>query len=256
MKKNIAVVGGGPAGLEAARVLSLRGHSVTVFEKGELGGQLNEASVPEFKADIRGLKDYLITAVNKQGVKIERKEASVDDLVSFDAVICATGSLPKACPLPGADKAFDAADVLNGKVKVGNKVVMLGVGLVGSETALWLAENGHDVTLVGRGPQIMKGVASTDALAYSERIAKAGMTICTNTTPLEIVDGGVMVKFKGKVRKIEADTVVYAFGAAAQHALYDELKGSGKEVYLVGDAKGPAKIMDAIYTAYKLSIKL
>ena len=194
--------------------------------------------------------------MNKQGVKIERKEASVDDLVSFDAVICATGSLPKACPLPGADKAFDAADVLNGKVKVGNKVVMLGVGLVGSETALWLAENGHDVTLVGRGPQIMKGVASTDALAYSERIAKAGMTVCTNTTPLEIVDGGVMVKFKGKVRKIEADTVVYAFGAAAQHALYDELKGSGKEVYLVGDAKGPAKIMDAIYTAYKLSIKL
>ena len=103
------------------------------------------------------------------------------------------------------------------------------------------------MTLVGRGPQIMKGVASTDALAYSERIAKAGMTVCTNTTPLEIVDGGVMVKFKGKVRKIEADTVVYAFGAAAQHALYDELKGSGKEVYLVGDAKGPAKIMDAIY---------
>ncbi|MEE0698260.1 MAG: 2-enoate reductase, partial [Oscillospiraceae bacterium] len=83
-----------------------------------------------------------------------------------------------------------------------------------------------------------------------------GMTVCTNTTPLEIVDGGGMVKFKGKVRKIEADTVVYAFGAAAQHALYDELKGSGKEVYLVGDAKGPAKIMDAIYTAYKLSIKL
>lgn len=256
VKKNIAVVGGGPAGLEAARVLSLRGHSVTVFEKGELGGQLNEASVPEFKADIRGLKDYLITAVNKQGVNIVRREATADDLNGYDAVICATGSKPKACHLPGAEHAVDAADVLNGKVKVGNKVVMLGVGLVGSETALWLAENGHDVTLVGRGPQIMKGVASTDALAYSERIAKAGMTVCTNTTPLEIVDGGVMVKFKGKVRKIEADTVVYAFGAAAQHALYDELKGSGKEVYLVGDAKGPAKIMDAIYTAYKLSIKL
>ena len=136
------------------------------------------------------------------------------------------------------------------------KIAVMGSGGWGTALALVLLENGHDVTLVGRGPQIMKGVASTDALAYSERIAKAGMTVCTNTTPLEIVDGGVMVKFKGKVRKIEADTVVYAFGAAAQHALYDELKGSGKEVYLVGDAKGPAKIMDAIYTAYKLSIKL
>ena len=223
---------------------------------GELGGQLNEASVPEFKADIRGFRDYLITAVNKQGVKLEHKAAIPSDLTSFDAVICATGSRPKACPLPGAEKAVDAADVLKGKAKVGHKVVMLGVGLVGSETALWLAENGHDVTLVGRGPQIMKGVASTDALAYTERIEKAGMNICTNTTPLEIVDGGVMVKFKGEVRKIEADTVVYAFGAAAQHALCDELKAQGREVYLVGDAKGPAKIMDAIHTAYKLAVRL
>lgn len=102
VKKNIAVVGGGPAGLEAARVLSLRGHSVTVFEKGELGGQLNEASVPEFKADIRGLKDYLITAVNKQGVNIVRREATADDLNGYDAVICATAASPRpaTCPAP------------------------------------------------------------------------------------------------------------------------------------------------------------
>ena len=96
--------------------------------------------------------------------------------------------------LPGAEHAVDAADVLNGKVKVGNKVVMLGVGLVGSETALWLAENGHDVTLVGRGPQIMKGVASTDALAdvykrqarYSDYADAANYvyTICVKNSDL------------------------------------------------------------------------
>ena len=92
-------------------------------------------------------------------------------------------------------------------------MVVLGVGLVGSETALHLAETGHKVTLVGRKPTIMKGVAATDFLAYSERIAKTDMEVCTSTTPLEIVADGVMVEHKGQKRKIGADTVLYAFGA-------------------------------------------
>ncbi len=257
-KKNIAVVGGGPGGLEAARVLKLRGHDVTIFEKGDLGGQLNEASVPDFKSDIRFLKESMIIAVEKLNIPIIKKEATLADLKGFDAVVCATGSTPKKAPLPGADLpiAVDAADVLKGIKPAGKSVVVLGVGLVGSETALYLAENGHAVTLVGRKPTIMSGVAATDYLAYTDRIAKTDMVVCTSTTPLEIVEDGVMVQHKGQIRKIPADTVIYAFGAKGEQGLYQQLKEAGVDAHLVGDATVPGKIMDAIHTAYRLGLKL
>ena len=136
------------------------------------------------------------------------------------------------------------------------RVVVLGVGLGGSETALHLAETGHKVTLVGRKPTIMKGVAATDFLAYSERIAQTDMEVCTSTTPLEIVADGVLVEHKGQKRKIEADTVLYAFGAKSEQDLYRTLKEQGKEAYLVGDAVHPDKIMDAIHTGYRLGLRL
>ena len=258
VKRNIAVVGAGPAGLETARVLKLRGHDVTIFEKGKKGGQLTEASVPEFKADIRLLRDSMITAVEKLQIPVIEKEATAEDLASFDAVVCATGSTPKKSPIPGAELpiAADASEFLTGKREVGHRVVVLGVGLVGSETALHLAETGHKVTLVGRKPTIMKGVAATDFLAYSERIAQTDMEVCTSTTPLEIVADGVLVEHKGQKRKIEADTVLYAFGAKPEQDLYHTLKDQGKETYLVGDAIHPDKIMDAIHTGYRLGLKL
>lgn len=256
--RNIAVIGAGPAGLEAARVLKLRGHQVTIFEKDKMGGQLQEASVPEFKADIRALKVSMITAVEKLQIPIVSKAVSAGELMEYDAVVCATGSTTKKPTLPGIEReiAVDVSDVLTDKRQVGKNVVVLGVGLVGSETALHLAEMGHNVTLVGRKPSIMKGVAVTDFLAYSERIAKTDMTICTSTTPLEIVEDGVMVEHCGKTRKILADSVVYAFGAKAEQDLYKELKSKGKETYLIGDAVFPAKIMDAVHTGYRLGLKL
>ena len=257
-KRRIAVIGGGPGGMEAARVLKLRGHDVTIFEKAKLGGQLIEAAVPEFKADIRPLTRSLITAVEKLQVPVIQKEAQAADLAEYDAVVCATGSVSKKPTLPGIEQpiAVDAFDILNGTKKAGKRVVVLGVGLVGSETALYLAETGHDVTLVGRKPTIMKGVAATDFLVYSERIKNTDMKVCTLTTPLEIAEDGVIVEHKGKSRKIEADTVIYAFGANVEQSLYKELKEQGKEAYLIGDAVHPGKIMDAIHTGYRVGLKL
>ena len=102
--KKVAVVGGGPAGLKAADTAALRGHEVTLFEKRALGGYLHEASYPEFKADIRDALKYLVTQVNKHGVKVVEKEAALEDLKGFDAVIVAAGTTPAGLRVPGADR--------------------------------------------------------------------------------------------------------------------------------------------------------
>lgn len=253
------MVGGGAAGMEAARVLKLRGHDVTVYEeKPENGGLLHEAAAPEFKADIRPFMKYQVTALEKLGVPVIRKKADAAMLAEYDTVVCATGSLPIIPNIPGVEKpiAVDCLSAINGAKPVGKKVVVIGGGLVGTETALDLAENGHSVTLVEMLPKIMKDVAVTDFLAYSERIAKTDMRILTETRLLEVLDNGARVSSKKGEETIEADTVILALGLKAEQGLYNELIAAGKEAYLVGDAVKAGKIFDAIHTAYRAAIRI
>lgn len=256
--RKIAVVGGGPAGMEAARVCKLRGHEVTLFEEKELGGLLHEASVPEFKSDIRPLCKYLITQIEKLGIPVEHKKASAADLAGYDAVICATGSRPILPGVPGIDKpgVMDALEVLNGARKPEGRIAVIGGGLVGTETALHLAEQGMHTTLVEMLPKIMNGVAATDQLAYSERIAKADMEVCTGTRLVSIGDGEITVSDHTGTHTIPADSVIIAIGLKAQDSLYGELCAQGKEAYLVGDAVHPGKIFDAFHTAYRVAWKI
>ena len=258
--KKVAVVGGGAAGMEAARVAKLRGHDVTLFESEKrMGGLLNEAGAPEFKADIRPFQKYLETQIKKLGIPVVHKKAQAKDLKEFDAVICATGSKPVVPAIPGADgkNAMDCLTAINNPKKVGKKVVVIGGGLVGTETALDLAENGHDVTVVEMLPRIMNDVAATDFLSYSERIAKTTMKVMTNTKLEEVTQNGVVVSCPKKgCQKLEADTVILALGFRSQNDLYNALKAAGKEAYLVGDAVKPGKIFDAIHTAYRAGLKV
>lgn len=256
--RKIAVVGGGPAGMEAARVCKLRGHEVTLFEEKELGGLLHEASVPEFKSDIRPLCKYLITQIEKLGIPVEHKKATAADLAGYDAVICATGSRPILPGVPGIDKpgVMDALEVLNGARKPEGRIAVIGGGLVGTETALHLAEQGMHTTLVEMLPKIMNGVAATDQLAYSERIAKADMEVCTGTRLVSIGDGEITVSDHTGTHTIPADSVIIAIGLKAQDSLYGELCAQGKEAYLVGDAVHPGKIFDAFHTAYRVAWKI
>jgi len=256
--KNIAVVGGGPAGMEAARVLKLRGHQVTLYAENGLGGLLHEASTPEFKSDIRPLMKYQICQIQKLGIEVVEKRAEASDLETYDAVVCATGSLPVKPNIPGIDQAHvkDALDVLNQKAEVKGKTVVIGGGLVGTETALHLAENGHDMALVEMLPKIMNGVAVTDVLAYNDRIAKVDMDIHTNTRLVEVKEKEIVVECKKQIFSIPADTVILAIGLKAQQSLYEQLEEAGKEVYLVGDAVKPGKILDAFHTAYRAAVKI
>ena len=256
--KKVAVVGAGPAGMEAARVMKERGHDVTVYEERKEGGLLHEAAAPEFKADIRPFMEYQITALKKLGVPVLHEKADAATLAGYDAVVCATGSTPIVPRIPGVEKpiAVDCLSAINGAKPVGKKVVVIGGGLVGTETALDLAENGHAVTLVEMLPKIMKDVATTDFLAYSERIAKTDMRILTETRLEEVLDGGALVRGPKGEETLEADTVILALGFHPNTALYDELKAAGKEVYEVGDAVKPGKIFDAIHTGYRVGVKV
>lgn len=258
VKKKVAVVGAGPAGMEACRVLKLRGHDVTLFEEKKImGGLLNEAAAPEFKSDIRHFEKYQETQIKELGIKVVNKRAETKDLKGYDVVVTATGSKPIMPPIPGSEKAINALDAINNPKKVGKNVVVVGGGLVGTETALDLAEHKHNVTIVEMLPQIMNDCAATDFLVYSERIAKTDMKVLANTRLEEVKTKGVVVSNKKQGEfELKADTVILALGFKAEDALYNELVKAGKEVYKIGDAKGPGKIMDAIHTAYKTCMNI
>jgi len=260
--KKIAVIGGGPAGMEAARVCALRGHNVTIYEKNRLGGVLHEASTPDFKADIRAFRDYLITQINKLNIKVVKEEATPTSIKDggYDVIVVAVGGVPIKPDVPGIDKpiVISALDILNGKKEAKQKVVVVGGGLVGTEIALFLAEQGKDVSIVEMLDEIMKDVATTDKLAYSEKIAKANIKIFTGQKLQEVKDNGVVIVSKnGDLTEIEADTVVIAVGFAPQKNIISEFeKNTGIEVYTIGDCVQPGKIFDAIHTAYKTALRI
>ena len=258
--KRVAVVGGGAAGMTAARVARLRGHDVTVFEEQQrMGGLLNEAAAPEFKADIRPFLKYLETQMEKLGIPVVRRRAEPADLKDFDAVICAAGSQPSIGDIPGKDLpiAMDALTAINHPEKVGKRAVMIGGGLVGTETALDLAEKGHQVTLVEMLPRIMHDVNATDLLAYTERIAGTDMKVLTDTRLEQITEQGAVVSNRRDGRfTLAADTVILALGFRSRDELYRQLRDEGREVLLVGDAVRPGKIFDAVHSAYRAGLRV
>ncbi len=260
--KRVVVIGGGPGGMEAARVCALRGHKVTLFEKRKLGGVLNEASVPEFKSDIRFFQQYLTTQMKKLKVGIIEKQAKVDmfDGTNYDVAIVAIGAKPAKLNIPGIDRAmvYEAVDILNNNRNEGEKVVVVGGGLVGSEVAMFLSEQGKDVTIVEMLDEIMKDCAVTDKIAYFERIADDKIKVITSHKLEEIKENSVVIADKaGRRCELETDTVVMAIGYSAQHELYEQLKKETEmEVYSIGDCVVPGKIYDAIHTAYKTAIRI
>ena len=260
-KKKVAVVGGGPGGMEAARVCALRGHEVVLYEKRKLGGALNEASAPEFKSDIRFFQKYLMTQLEKLQVRVIQEEVTPRELKgeNYDVVVIAAGAKPVKLDIPGADSPIvrEAVSILSEGREVGNKVVVVGGGLVGSETAIDLSEKGKDVTIVEMLDQIMNDCAVTDKIVYGERIAADKIKVLTGTK-LEAVNGkSVTVSDKaGNSLDIEADTVVMAVGFKSQTELYDSLVDSGMEIHSIGDCVAPGKIYDAIHTAYKIALNI
>jgi NADPH-dependent 2,4-dienoyl-CoA reductase/sulfur reductase-like enzyme len=252
-RKRILVVGGGPAGLEAARVAALRGHTVTLCEKQDmLGGNLIAASVPQFKNELRNLIEYYTAQLKKLGVRIllgkEVTCSTVRELAS-DAVIVGVGSEPIIPDIPGVDKPFavTATDVLTGKAKVGKKIIVVGAGSVGSETAWFLAEQGKDITIIEMLDEIPVEMERACKMVLLDQFAKYDVKMIPGVKLEEIRDSGVVVIDKNwKRRVIEGDTVVLALGLKPRTVLVEEFKKTFPNVYPIGDCVQARKIFEAI----------
>jgi 2-enoate reductase len=258
-RKKVLIIGGGVAGMEAARVAALRGHEVTLCEKNEkLGGHLIEASVPGFKEDISSYNDWLSTQIRKLGVKIELGNEVTPKTVEDrkpDAVIVATGSTPLIPEISGIDKPIvtTAIDVLLGKTELGNRIIVVGGGLIGSEAALFLAQKGKKVTIVEMLPEIAIDVGLMSKGALMMLLSENGVEVLTNLKVSEVIDKGVIAVDKEQsVRTIEADKVVLALGLKPDAKLYEELKDGVPELYMIGDCVEPRKIIDATHDGYRI----
>lgn len=261
--KKVMVVGGGVAGLEAARVASLRGHKVTLCEKtNSIGGHLVEASIPEFKNDLRRLLDWYKEEVGNLNLEIKLGIEVNSDILEHekpDVVILATGSKPIIPDVPGIkmDKVATAIDLLKGKKKPQNKVCILGGGLIGCETALWLAQQGKEVTIVETlGDLMVSGipVSRMNRMMLLDMLKFHNVNAITNTTLLEVTADGVRLIDKSFQQKnLRADTVVLAIGLRPDQELYGILRRRTPNLFLIGDARNPQNIMGSIWDAYEVA---
>ncbi|WP_288208779.1 FAD-dependent oxidoreductase [uncultured Catenibacterium sp.] len=259
-KKKVLIVGGGVAGCEAARVLAIRGHQPVVYEKGSrLGGNLIPGGAPDFKEDDIALADWYTNELNRLGVHVhlntELNEEEIEAM-DYDTVILATGSKPKVFSLGDDSHTYTAEQVLLKQKDAGKKTVVVGGGLVGCETALWLAQNGIHVTIVEALDKVM-AVNGPLCAANKEMLESLlpfnGVEIITGAKVTEFANGEVKVDTKEGSKTIMSDSVILSVGYKEENTLYNNLQFDIPDLYLLGDAKKVSNIMYAIWDAFEVA---
>ncbi|CAH2213464.1 FAD-dependent oxidoreductase [Tepidibacter aestuarii] len=260
-KKNILIVGGGVAGLESARVCAARGHKVELVEaSGQLGGNIIPGGVPDFKEDDHALIKWYENQLAKLGVAV-KKNTKVDrayiENSDADAVITATGSKPIKPNFGDKNHICTANDVLNGECEFGEKIAVVGGGLVGCETALWLAQKGKNVCIVEMMPDIAGGPHGIPFMNYDMLkdllAANDNIDVYCNTKLMQVNDNSVILEDENGTKEVEVDTVITAIGYRSENTLQKELQDIAIPVYNIGDSREVKNIMNAIWDAYEVA---
>ncbi|MBR3555167.1 MAG: FAD-dependent oxidoreductase [Oscillospiraceae bacterium] len=264
VKKKILIAGGGPGGMEAARILSQRGHQVILCEKASaLGGRLPEASSLWLKDGFRRYYDYAVRKTLSCGAEVRLNTPVTAELIRQekpDALILATGAREFRPPIPGVNgpNVVSVVDVDRGKAPTGQKVVVCGGGLSGAECAMALGHEGKQVTVVDILPEeeLHKNVSEFNLPILLKRLKENGVGLRYETAVKEIGPRGVLVSCGGREEWLEADTVVAAFGIRADKAELETLRDLVPETYVIGDAHKVGVIGDATGDAWRVCMQI
>jgi len=285
--KEVVVVGGGIGGMEAARVLTMRGHDVTLYEKSDrLGGALNLAAIPPGREEFVTAVNYLSNEMERLDVKVKMKTEADRNVIGEqkpDAVVLATGATPIWPKIPGIDQknVVHAHDVLEDKAEVKGKVVIIGGGATGAETALFITKkkamnpevaiylaskkgidpeaalqftrSGTDVTVLEMINRIGQDIGRTTRWTIIGELREYGVKMVTLATATKITEEGVVYEHEGQEKLVPADTVVIAAGVESSKGLAEALEGAFAEVHNVGDCVDPRHAMDAIHEAARIA---
>ena len=256
--KKIFVLGGGPSGMEAARVATMRGHTVELFEKKEvLGGLLNPGSVPYFKKELSVLKDYYINQMKILGVRLHTGydvQEYYSDIISKspDCIVVAVGATPNELPYDKTkcDKqALTSIDVLNGE-ETGNNVVVLGGGLVGCEIALHLRHLNKQAKILELESEILRNVNFVNRSNILVMLAEKDVDVLTNRKIINI-GADLEVEAQNGTYKMEYDTLVFAIGLTPRRHIYDRLECEVPDILRIGDCNKPGRLLNAIWDGYR-----
>jgi 2,4-dienoyl-CoA reductase (NADPH2) len=290
-KKKVLVIGGGPGGMEAARIAAMRGHEVLLYEKSDsLGGQINLATVLPKKKEFGILVENFRVQLIKNDVEVKTGVEVTPEVVEDihpDTVVVATGAEQKPHSVEGADRenVFTAIDLLENDIPIGKKIVIIGGGSLGCEVALLLANKGvvnsetlaflfrtdaedmetlkkissrgtKEVTLITRRERVGEDIGQTTRWIFLQELHRLNVEVIKKAENISVTEKGVRLDAGDESKEIPADTIIISPGMRPVDELYKSLKNKVEEIHLIGDAKDPRKAIEAIYEGAEIGLAI